>query len=285
LKVINIVGARPNFMKMAPIIEAMNKHPERIEHILVHTGQHYDEKMSVSFFGDLGMPQPDINLEVGSGSHAEQTARIMVAFEKICLKEKPDLVIVVGDVNSTMACTITAKKLGIKVAHVAVRATGRSQEGGVVEQAGGRPLHVLGDHPHDVGDAFSVPIVEAARQVTDTESVGAHEDERVVLAHGQPRNLKGTTIDDLCCRRAPRQHLAVVDESRQVSRKLIVLAALFSPGEVPEVASTMQDPPIIMRDERCPERGGNIFTVLSHPVVPIDVARHCLSSPSIRRRT
>ncbi|SHJ56377.1 UDP-N-acetylglucosamine 2-epimerase (non-hydrolysing) [Malonomonas rubra DSM 5091] len=118
MKIINIVGARPNFMKMAPIIEAMNKYPEQIEHLLVHTGQHYDEKMSKSFFDDLGMPKPDINLEVGSGSHAEQTAKIMVEFEKVCLQEKPDLVIVVGDVNSTMACTITAKKLGIKVAHV-----------------------------------------------------------------------------------------------------------------------------------------------------------------------
>lgn len=118
MKVVNIVGARPNFMKMAPIIEAMNKYPEQIHHVLVHTGQHYDEKMSQSFFVDLGMPKPDINLEVGSGSHAEQTAKIMVEFEKVCLQEKPDLVIVVGDVNSTMACTITAKKLGIKVAHV-----------------------------------------------------------------------------------------------------------------------------------------------------------------------
>lgn len=118
MKIINIVGARPNFMKMAPIIEAMNKRPDKIQHLLVHTGQHYDEKMSKSFFHDLGMPRPDIDLEVGSGSHAEQTARIMVAFEKVCLQEKPDLVIVVGDVNSTMACTITAKKLGIKVAHV-----------------------------------------------------------------------------------------------------------------------------------------------------------------------
>lgn len=118
MKIINIVGARPNFMKMAPIIEAMNSYPEQIEHLLVHTGQHYDEKMSKAFFEDLGMPKPDIDLEVGSGSHAEQTARIMVAFEKVCLEEKPDLVIVVGDVNSTMACTITAKKLGIKVAHV-----------------------------------------------------------------------------------------------------------------------------------------------------------------------
>jgi UDP-N-acetylglucosamine 2-epimerase (non-hydrolysing) len=118
MKILNIVGARPNFMKMAPIIEALNHYPDRIQHLLVHTGQHYDERMSQSFFVDLGMPKPDINLEVGSGSHAEQTAKIMVEFEKVCLKEKPDLVIVVGDVNSTMACTITAKKLGIKVAHV-----------------------------------------------------------------------------------------------------------------------------------------------------------------------
>ncbi len=118
LKVINVVGARPNFIKMAPIIEAMNMHPERIQHLLVHTGQHYDEQMSTSFFVDLGMPKPDIDLEVGSGSHAEQTARIMVEFEKVCVRHAPDLVIVVGDVNSTMACTITAKKLGIKVAHV-----------------------------------------------------------------------------------------------------------------------------------------------------------------------
>lgn len=118
MKVINIVGARPNFMKMAPIIEAMNKYPDRIQHLLVHTGQHYDEKMSKSFIHDFGMPRPDVDLEVGSGSHAEQTARIMVEFEKVCLREQPDLVIVVGDVNSTMACTITAKKLCIKVAHV-----------------------------------------------------------------------------------------------------------------------------------------------------------------------
>jgi UDP-N-acetylglucosamine 2-epimerase (non-hydrolysing) len=105
-------------MKMAPIIEAMNRYATEIGHLLVHTGQHYDDRMSKSFFIDLGMPKPDIDLEVGSSSHAEQTARIMVEFEKVCLREKPDLVIVVGDVNSTLACTITAKKLGVKVAHV-----------------------------------------------------------------------------------------------------------------------------------------------------------------------
>jgi UDP-N-acetylglucosamine 2-epimerase (non-hydrolysing) len=118
LKVINIVGARPNFMKMAPIIEAMNRHPLNIEHMLLHTGQHYDEKMSHSFFVDLGMPRPDVDLGIGSGSHAEQTAKIMLAFEQLCQRENPDLVMVVGDVNSTMACTITAKKLGIRVGHV-----------------------------------------------------------------------------------------------------------------------------------------------------------------------
>lgn len=118
MKILNIVGARPNFMKMAPVIEAMNQYPDRIEHLLVHTGQHYDARMSKAFFDDLGIPRPDINLGVGSGSHAEQTGQVMMAFEKVCLEQEPDLVIVVGDVNSTMACTITAKKLGIRVAHV-----------------------------------------------------------------------------------------------------------------------------------------------------------------------
>ena len=118
MKVINVVGARPNFMKMAPIIEAMDQYPAQLQPLLVHTGQHYDEAMSKTFFEDLGMPRPDIDLEVGSGSHAEQTARVMVEFERVCVRESPDLVIVVGDVNSTMACAITAKKLGIEVAHV-----------------------------------------------------------------------------------------------------------------------------------------------------------------------
>src|SRR6266853_6187994 len=117
MKILNVVGARPNFMKIAPIVEEMKKAPD-LEGILVHTGQHYDEGMSDVFFRDLGIPVPGVHLGVGSGSHAEQTARIMVEFEKVCLREKPGLVVVVGDVNSTMACAITAKKLGIKVAHV-----------------------------------------------------------------------------------------------------------------------------------------------------------------------
>jgi len=105
-------------MKAVPVMAALGAKAE-VEQILVHTGQHYDQKMSKAFFEDLlGLPKPDIDLGVGSGTHAVQTAKIMVEFEKVCVKERPDFVIVVGDVNSTMACAITAKKLGIKVAHV-----------------------------------------------------------------------------------------------------------------------------------------------------------------------
>ena len=117
MKVLNIVGARPNFMKIAPIVEEMRKHPD-LQGVLVHTGQHYDEGMSDVFFRELGIPVPDVHLGVGSGSHAEQTARIMVEFEKVCLEQKPGMVLVVGDVNSTMACSIVAAKLLIPVAHV-----------------------------------------------------------------------------------------------------------------------------------------------------------------------
>ena len=118
LKIISVVGARPNFMKVAPLHRAFAAHADRVRHMICHTGQHYDEKMSKIFFEDLELPQPDIYLGVGSGSHAEQTARVMVEFEKVLLDEKPDLVIVVGDVNSTLACSVTASKLNIPVAHV-----------------------------------------------------------------------------------------------------------------------------------------------------------------------
>jgi UDP-N-acetylglucosamine 2-epimerase (non-hydrolysing) len=118
MKILNVVGARPNLMKMAPLVMALAKYPDSFNQLLVHTGQHYDERMDGVFFKDLRLPWPDINLEVGSASHAVQTGRIMAAFEEVCLREKPDLVIVVGDVNSTLACAITAKKLGIRVAHV-----------------------------------------------------------------------------------------------------------------------------------------------------------------------
>lgn len=117
MKIILVAGARPNFMKIAPIIRAI-KIRETIEYLLVHTGQHYDFNMSETFFEDLGIPEPEYYLNAGGGSHSDQTAKIMVAFEQICLDEKPDIVLVVGDVNSTLACSIVAKKLLVKVAHV-----------------------------------------------------------------------------------------------------------------------------------------------------------------------
>lgn len=118
IKVISVVGARPNFMKVAPISRAFKKYENKVKHYIVHTGQHYDVNMSDAFFKDLEIPQPDYFLGIGSGSHAVQTAKIMMEFENICNELQPDLIIVVGDVNSTVACTLTAVKMGIKVAHV-----------------------------------------------------------------------------------------------------------------------------------------------------------------------
>ncbi len=126
MKIVNVVGARPNFMKIGPIMEALHAASEQerklgrqgIEQILVHTGQHYDRRMSELFFEQLGLPEPDVNLDVGSGSHAAQTAEIMKRFEEVCLSERPTHVLVVGDVNSTIACALVAVKMGISVVHV-----------------------------------------------------------------------------------------------------------------------------------------------------------------------
>jgi UDP-N-acetylglucosamine 2-epimerase (non-hydrolysing) len=118
LKVINVVGARPNFMKVAPIVEAMRRRASEFAPVVLHTGQHYDERMSDAFFRDLGLPEPDVHLGVGSGSHAQQTAAVMQRFEPVVLEHKPDWVLVVGDVNSTLACALVCSKLGVRVAHV-----------------------------------------------------------------------------------------------------------------------------------------------------------------------
>ncbi len=116
MKILCVVGARPNFMKMAPVVAALQK--RGVTPRLIHTGQHYDAAMSHVFFEQLGMPEPDAHLQVGSGSHGEQTARILMAFEAVCLEDPPDWVVVAGDVNSTLACALVAAKLGIPVAHV-----------------------------------------------------------------------------------------------------------------------------------------------------------------------
>ena len=121
MKIDIIAGARPNFMKIAPIIEAIQNYQTQetsLSFRLIHTGQHYDKNMSDNFFTQLGIPEPDVNLEVGSGTQAEQTANIMIRYEKLLLDKSSDICLVVGDVTSTMACSIVAKKLGIKVVHV-----------------------------------------------------------------------------------------------------------------------------------------------------------------------
>ena len=113
-----IAGARPNFMKLAPLVRALRERADILDFRIVHTGQHYDREMSDVFFDELGIPKPDFHLGAGGGSHAEQTARVMLAFEALCRQQRPDAVVVVGDVNSTLACSIVAKKAGIAVAHV-----------------------------------------------------------------------------------------------------------------------------------------------------------------------
>ena len=117
LKILNIVGARPNLPKIAPLIREMQRHSQ-IEPVLIDTGQHYDEKLSDIFIRQTGIPAPDTNLEVGSGSHAFQTAEVLKRIEPLLIELKPDLVLVVGDVNSTFAASLAAAKLGIQVAHV-----------------------------------------------------------------------------------------------------------------------------------------------------------------------
>src|SRR2546427_12468724 len=137
LRLLLVAGARPNFMKVAPLLREFRARPDLFDARLVHTGQHYDALMSDVFFQELEIPKPDIHLGAGSGSHAVQTARIMEAFERVLLADRPDWVVVVGDVNSTLACSVVAAKMSppVRVAHV---------EAGV--RSGG-PSHPPGGHP------------------------------------------------------------------------------------------------------------------------------------------
>jgi UDP-N-acetylglucosamine 2-epimerase (non-hydrolysing) len=123
MKIMSVVGARPNFMKIAPFIHAIDHYnsdneTNKVEHLLVHTGQHYDDRMSKVFFESLGIPEADIHLGIGSGTHAEQVGNTMIAFEKVLKDQKPDWVVVVGDVNATLACSVTAKKEHVRVCHI-----------------------------------------------------------------------------------------------------------------------------------------------------------------------
>lgn len=153
MRILNVVGARPNLIKMAALIEAMRGTPG-LEQYLVHTGQHYDAQLSDIFFADLGLPQPDVFLNVGSDTHARQTAAVMMAFEPTLLDYRPDIVCVVGDVNSTLACALVASKLAVKVAHV--EAGLRSFDRSMPEEINRLLTDVLADYlftPSEDGDA------------------------------------------------------------------------------------------------------------------------------------
>jgi UDP-N-acetylglucosamine 2-epimerase (non-hydrolysing) len=165
-KILHVVGARPNFMKIAPLRAAMSRRKDDFEQMLVHTGQHYDEAMSDVFFRDLGMTPPDANLEVGSGSHAQQTAQVIARFEPVLIEHRPDWVIVPGDVNSTLACALVASKLDVRVAHL--EAGLRSFDRTMPEEIN----RVLTDH---ISDALLTPSPDGnenlRREGIDTEKI------------------------------------------------------------------------------------------------------------------
>jgi UDP-N-acetylglucosamine 2-epimerase (non-hydrolysing) len=188
IKVINVVGARPNFMKVAPVVEAMGRRAGEFAPLVVHTGQHYDARMSEAFFRDLRLAAPDVHLGVGSGTHAQQTAAVMQRFEPVVLKEQPDWVLVVGDVNSTLACALVAAKLGVPVAHV--EAGLRSRDRTMPEEIN----RILTDQ---LADLLLTPSADADRNL---------------LAEGIPaariRLVGNVMIDSL------RKHLALAESSR-----------------------------------------------------------------------
>lgn len=213
LKVICICGARPNFMKIAPLMDAFSRSP-KIDALLVHTGQHYDERMSELFFRDLGIPEPDINLEVGSASHAMQTAEIMKRFEPVVLEQKPDWVIVVGDVNSTIACALVASKLGVKVAHV--EAGLRSFDRGMPEEVN----RVLTD---SISDLLLV-----------SEPSGLENLKKEGVADEKVRFVGNVMIDTLLKNRERAKSSKVLDELGVSSRKYAVIT-LHRPSNVDDV--------------------------------------------------
>ena len=229
MKIVNVVGARPNFMKIAPLMAAYGKHPG-IEPLLVHTGQHYDAAMSELFFRQLGIPEPDINLEVGSASHASQTAEIMKAFEPVMLEHRPDVVLVVGDVNSTIACGLVAVKLGARLVHV--EAGLRSRDRAMPEEIN----RVLTDTISDL--------------LFCTEQSGVDN----LLAEGVPQDrvflVGNVMIDTLLKNRAQAEQSTILDQLGLASRAYAPLT-LHRPSNVddPETFGRILDAlEVIQRD-------------------------------------
>jgi UDP-N-acetylglucosamine 2-epimerase (non-hydrolysing) len=215
-RILHVVGARPNFMKIAPIMREMAKYPDQFEQMLVHTGQHYDANMSQVFFDELDLPRPDVNLEVGSGSHAVQTAEVMTRFEPVLLDFQPDWVFVPGDVNSTIACALVASKLGFKVAHV--EAGLRSFDRSMPEEIN----RILTDHLADL---------------LFTTEPSANENLR---NEGIPKgkiHFVGNTMIDTLVRLLPKAKLRWPSLQERLGLKNYVLVTLHRPSNVddPEI--------------------------------------------------
>ena len=210
MKIINVVGARPNFMKITPLMSAYRNHTG-IEPILVHTGQHYDERMSDLFFRQLGIPRPDVLLGVGSASHAVQTAQIMKAFEPVLLKTQPDAVLVVGDVNSTIACGLVAAKMGVKLVHV--EAGLRSFDRSMPEEIN----RILTDAISDI--------------LFCTEQSGVDNLRREGVAEDKIYLVGNVMIDTLLANKAKADESRVLDELRLSPGGYAVLT-LHRPGNV-----------------------------------------------------
>lgn len=214
-----IAGARPNFMKIAPIIEAIQKEQKKgtdIGYRLVHTGQHYDKNMSTAFFEQLGIPQPNLNLEAGGGTQAEQTAAIMVRYEKVLAANKPDLVLVVGDVTSTMACTITAKKMGnIKVAHV---------EAGIRSHDWTMPEEIN----RVVTDALCDYFFTTSHTANDNLRKAGISDERIFFV--------GNTMIDTLMKQQPHFQQPALWDKLQLKPQQYFITTLHRPGNVDDPA-------------------------------------------------
>lgn len=247
LKIAVVAGARPNFVKIAPIIAEFRKHASKIESRLIHTGQHYDDSMSDSFFRDLGIPEPDIHLNVGSASHAQQTAEIMRRFEPVLFEMDPSFVLVVGDVNSTIACALTASKLGIGVIHVeaGLRSFDREMPEEinrvltdhisdllfVTEKSGRDNLLREGIDPakiHFVGNVMIDSLktqLEAADRSDALERLGLEKGSYGLVTLHRPSNVD-----------APEIFRGILSALRAVSKRLPVLLPLH-----PRTAGSLQD--------------------------------------------
>jgi UDP-N-acetylglucosamine 2-epimerase (non-hydrolysing) len=211
IKVINVVGARPNFMKVAPIVEAMKRREREFTPLVVHTGQHYDASMSDAFFSDLDLPQPDVYLNVGSASHAAQTAAVMERFEPVVLEHKPDWVLVVGDVNSTLACALVCVKLGVKVAHV---------------EAG------LRSRDRTMPEEINRLLTDQISDLLFTPSADANEN---LLAEGIPEarmRLVGNVMIDSLYKHLERSRQSSIRESLGLTDKAYAVLTLHRPTNV-----------------------------------------------------